>query len=439
VKIAVIGAGISGLACAWRLSGMHEVTLYESERYLGGHTHTVDATVDGLTYPVDTGFLVYNHRTYPTLVRLFEQLGIVTSASEMSFSVGLIENGVRGLEWAGTDLNSVFAQRRNLVNPRFLVMLRDILRFNARATALAQEPDTTALHMTLGQFLDDERFGQAFRDWYLLPMAAAIWSCSTAQMAEYPLATFVRFCHNHGLLQVTDRPQWYTVRGGAREYVEVLAKAIPEVRINDKALGIVRGADPAGRVTVRGSHDSVDYDQVVLACHTDQAQALLLDASDEERSVLGAIRYQQNHAVLHTDAAVLPTRRRAWAAWNYQRTIASDASTTSTTSTTSSVCVHYLLNRLQPLPFQRPVIVSLNAASPPAPETILGEYDYSHPVFDLGAIKAQARLPHIQGARNTWFAGAWTGYGFHEDGLKSGLAAAEGILAQVPAAAALAA
>ena len=190
---------------------------------------------------------------------------------------------------------------------------------------------------------------------------------------------------------------------------------------------------------MRGSHDSVDYDQVVLACHTDQAQALLLDASDEERSVLGAIRYQQNHAVLHTDAAVLPTRRRAWAAWNYQRTIASDASTTSTTSTTSSVCVHYLLNRLQPLPFQRPVIVSLNAASPPAPETILGEYDYSHPVFDLGAIKAQARLPHIQGARNTWFAGAWTGYGFHEDGLKSGLAAAEGILAQVPAAAALAA
>jgi predicted NAD/FAD-binding protein len=424
LKIAVIGSGISGLSCAWRLSAEHEVTLYEAEDYLGGHTHSVLATVEGISHPVDTGFLVYNQNTYPNLVRLFAQLGVKTSPSEMSFSVSLIDHGKLGLEWAGTDLNSVFAQRRNLINPRFLLMLRDILRFNARATALARQGDDALARCTLGEFLAAEGFSRSFQDWYLLPMAAAIWSCSTSQMAQYPMATFVRFCHNHGLLQVTNRPQWFTVDGGAQEYVKKLAAAIPKVRLGDRARSIMRESSPTGPVTVCGQADSVRYDHVVLACHSDQALGLLADPSEAENSVLGAIRYQPNHAILHTDASMLPRRRAAWAAWNYQRRI------DPTASNGGAVCVHYLINRLQPVPFSRPVIVSLNPFLIPREDTILGRYSYSHPIFDVAAIQAQRRLGELQGRRNTWYAGAWTGYGFHEDGLNSGMAAANGILAR---------
>ena len=443
MNIAVIGAGISGLSCAWQLrrggravddssggaaAGAPNVTLYEANAYLGGHTHTVDAQVDDVSYPVDTGFLVFNHRTYPQLVRLFETLGVETVKSEMTFSVRLTGSGTRAIEWAGTGLNSVFIQRRNLADPRFLRMLADILRFNKQATALAQLGETVTASRTLGEFLDHHHFSQAFRDWYLLPMAAAIWSCSTAQMREFPLATFVRFCANHGLLQVSDRPQWYTVKGGAREYVKKIAATLAGIRVAEPALAVSRGqTDGCGsaKIAVHSERGAAMYDRVVFACHSDEALALLTDADRAERNLLGAIRYQPNHAILHTDASVLPQRRGAWAAWNYQCGIDAAA------PAERAVCVHYLIDKLQPLPFKRPVIVSLNAFERPAASSILREFDYSHPVFDAAAIAAQRRLPDIQGVRDTWFCGAWTGYGFHEDGLKSGLAVADSILARV--------
>ena len=445
VDIAVIGAGISGLSCAWQLRrgrraqgersgaacdavahGTPKVTLYEANAYLGGHAHTVDAKVDDVTWPVDTGFLVFNHRTYPQLVRLFETLGVETVKSEMTFSVRLTGSGTRAIEWAGTDLNSVFIQRRNLADPRFLRMLADILRFNKEASALGRLGETVTASWTLGEFLDHHHFSPAFRNWYLLPMAAAIWSCSTAQMREFPLATFVRFCANHGLLQVSDRPQWYTVKGGAREYVKKIAARLEDIRVAEPALAVSRGRTDGhgnGKVSVRSARGTALYDQVVFACHSDETLGLLNDADRVERSLLGAIRYQPNHAILHTDASVLPRRRGAWAAWNYQCGIDSAA------PAERAVCVHYLIDKLQPLPFKRAVIVSLNAFEPPAASSILQEFDYAHPVFDAAAAAAQRRLPDIQGVRDTWFCGAWTRYGFHEDGLRSGLAVADAILA----------
>ncbi len=432
MRVAVIGAGIAGLGCAAKLAAHHEVSLFEANNYLGGHANTVDVTLDGLCHPVDTGFLVYNERTYPNLIELFTQLGVQTLASDMSFSVRLERGRRSALEWAGTNLNTVFAQRRNLVSPRFLRMLADLLRFNAMASSLAAGSADASKEISLGEFLEKHGFSETLRDWYLLPMAAAIWSCSTAQMLEFPLATFVRFCHNHGLLQVNDRPQWFTVRGGSREYVRRLAKACGTVRMA-RVEGVQRSAIPGGATAVRAAGVTEYFDHVVLACHSDQALRLLDDASDEERALLGAIRYQANRAVLHCDASLLPQKRLAWAAWNYE------ANAEAQTPNERAVAVHYLINRLQPVPFRRPVLVSLNPIREPERASILAQFDYEHPVFDHAAIAAQARLEAIQGDRNTWFAGAWTGYGFHEDGLKSGLLVAGALLADHTRASAIAA
>jgi len=417
VKIAVVGAGISGLASAWLLAREHQVTLFEAGDYLGGHTHTVDVTVEGMTHPVDTGFLVCNHRTYPNLTALFRLLGVETVASDMSFAVSLDDPD---LEWAGSSLASLFAQKRNLARPGFWRMLQDILRFN-RETAAADLPDTT-----VGDYLLANRYSAAFRDWYLLPMAAAIWSCPTQAMLDYPLATFVRFCRNHGLLQVFDRPQWLTVKGGGREYVKRLAAGIPDIRLTSPVQGVVSYGE--GVVVDLPDGNFERFDQVVLACHSDQALALLgRDASAEERELLGAIRYQPNRAVLHTDAALLPRDRRVWSAWNYMA-----GGSDSGPQGQRPVSVSYLINQLQPLPFATPVIVSLNPHREPRPETIIGDYDYAHPLFDVAAIAAQQRLHEIQGRRGLWFCGAWGGYGFHEDGLKSALAVANGLGVRAP-------
>lgn len=436
MDIAVVGAGISGLSCAWKLrrslldAGSHAcVTLYEANDYAGGHSHTVDAEVDGVRGPVDTGFLVFNHRTYPQLVELFDTLGVETVASEMTFSVRLSGAGTRAIEWAGHDLDSVFVQRRNLADPRFLRMLADLVRFNRQSTALAGDRGAAIDTWTLGEFLDAHRYSRAFRDWYLLPMAAAIWSCSTAQMRDFPLSTFVAFCANHGLLQIADRPQWYTVKGGSRTYVERIVATLDDVRLDAPALGVARvRSGGTTKVAVRTASGATLHDHAVLACHSDQSLALLDGADRDERELLAAIRYQANHAVLHTDADVLPTHRKAWAAWNYQCDIASSA------PDDRSVCVHYLINRLQPVPFARPVIVSLNPIAPPKPSTVLEAFDYAHPVFDARAINAQRRLSSIQGRGNLWYCGAWTGYGFHEDGLRSGLAVADAISSRATAA-----
>ena len=426
-RVAVVGSGISGLAAAWQLaksSQAAEVVLFEADSHFGGHAHTVDVTLDGITHGVDTGFLVFNHATYPKLVRLFADLQVPTAESEMSFSVQVPSDGRDGgLEWSGCNLDTVFAQRSNLVRPRFLGMLRDLLRFNRLTTAIAERQQDAAMQQPIGEFLTAQGFSTAFRDWYLLPMLGCIWSCPTDQMLRFPVATMIRFCHNHGLLRVSQRPQWHTVRGGSREYVRRLLSGIPDARLNT-AVRAVRRVPPAtasAGVWLDTDHGSEHFDDVVLAGHSDQSLALLgSQANADERAVLGAIRYQHNRAVLHTDASLLPQRRKAWAAWNYVRAPGESA----------AVCLHYLINRLQPLPWQQPVVVSLNPHREPAPASVHGEYHYAHPVFDLGAIAAQARLPQIQGHSHVWFAGAWTRYGFHEDGLSSGIAVADALQAR---------
>jgi predicted NAD/FAD-binding protein len=407
-RLAVVGGGIAGLSAAWLLSQTHRVTLFEAEPRLGGHTHTVDVTLEGVTVPVDTGFLVYNERTYPALTALFRYLDVQTVESDMSFSVRIAGSGI---EWAGSDLNALFAQRRNLLRPAFWQMLRDILRFNREATALAASGE--AIDQSLGGFLSERGFGAAFRDWYLLPMAGAIWSCPPQQMLSYPARTFFRFCANHGLLQISDRPRWRTVTGGGRRYVERLAAALTDIRMGTPVQSVRR--TPAG-VELLTADGGERFDGIILACHSDQSLRLLADADDDEHAVLGAIPYQVNEAVLHTDERLLPRSRRAWSAWNYHAAAVADGE--------KPVGVSYLINRLQPLPFAQPVIVTLNPTEAPREEHVLRRLQYAHPVFDIASDAAQTRISALQGRRNTWYCGAWTGYGFHEDGLRSALAVA---------------
>ncbi len=428
MKVAVVGSGIAGLSAAYRLHRHAELTLLEAGSYFGGHTHTVDVTlpVDGrdTVHGVDTGFLVYNDRTYPQLMALLRELGVATARSDMSFSVqvGATATG-RALEWSGSSLNTVFAQRRNLLNPRFLGMLRDLLRFNALTTGIAQSQSESALQQPLGDFLREHRFSEAFCDWYFLPMMACIWSCPTAQMLQFPVATMVRFCHNHGLLQVRNRPQWWTVRGGAREYVQKIIALITDKRLRTPVRAIQRHAEGGG-VLLSTDAGTEHFDKVVIATHSDQALALLTDPTPAECEALGAIRFHRNRAVLHTDASVLPSRQAAWAAWNYESTPSAPGSGTQH----NQVCLHYLINLLQPVPWSQPVVVSLNPRREIDRASIVGEFDYAHPVFDTAAVRAQGAMTHLQGLADTYYSGAWLGYGFHEDGVKSGDAAARLIL-----------
>jgi predicted NAD/FAD-binding protein len=406
-KIAVIGAGISGLASAYFLARQHDVVVYEAGSYIGGHTNTVDVTLEGLSFPVDTGFLVFNEATYPNLIALLEELGVDSYATDMSFGVSL-DGGE--FEWAGTSLDTVFAQRRRLLSPAFLDMLRDILRFNRAAESnLAASLVSPA---SLEQLLAAGGYGAMFRDAYLLPMAAAIWSSAPADILQFPAATFLRFCLNHGLLQVNDRPQWRTVKGGAREYVRKITATLPAVRLNTEVLAVLRSDDA---VTVRTHSGYEQFDSVVFATHAPDTLHMLSDADAEERSLLSAVRYQANTAYLHTDLSLMPQRRKVWSSWNYlgAASAAQDGA--------RAVCVSYWLNQLQALPCKSAVMVTLNPFSPPAADKTIAKFDYDHPVFDQAAISAQNTLAAIQGKRHTWFAGAWTGYGFHEDGLKSAL------------------
>jgi predicted NAD/FAD-binding protein len=428
MKLAIVGSGISGLAVVHALQGRADITVFEAGDYFGGHTHTVDVTLptpQGLvTHGVDTGFLVFNERTYPNLIQLFAELKVETAKSDMSFSVK-VPGARKGqpLEWSGTNLNTVFAQRGNLLSPRFWRMLSDVIRFNGLCTRIAQEQSEEALQQPLQDFLTTHKFSEQFRDWYFLPMLGCIWSCPTDQMLQFPVATMIRFCHNHGLIQVMNRPQWFSVVGGARQYVEKILIHVPDKRLNTPVRLIERDAQGV-RIVTDGRVEH--FDEVVIATHTDQALAMLREPSPNEQHVLGSIRYQANRAVLHTDASVLPAKPKTWAAWNYERA-------TSDARESSRVCLHYLINRLQRIPFAQPVVVSLNPVQAIDPATIVGEYDYAHPVFDMKAIKAQQCLPLIQGLQHTWFAGAWAGYGFHEDGLKSGLQVGRMLLAKMEA------
>jgi predicted NAD/FAD-binding protein len=416
-RIAVVGAGISGLASAWLLSQRHDVTLYEAGATLGGHTNTVDVTLEGITHPVDTGFLVFNHHTYPNFTALLDHLGVESAATDMSFAVSLDEPD---LEWAGSSLATVFGQKRNLWRAQFWRMLADILRFNRQSVAwLKSHPDDDR---SLRDFLRAGGYSDAFAAWYLLPMGAAIWSCPAGQMLDYPLASFVRFCRNHGLLQVFGRPQWRSIIGGGREYVQKLAAGVDRIRLSCPVRS-VHHADFG--VLVETADDCRLYDDVVLACHSDQSLALLgKSASADERRLLQAIRYEPNRAVLHTDASLLPRNPALWSAWNYQA--ASDR------PGHEPVGVSYLINQLQPLPFETPVIVTLNPAREPAPQSVIAEFDYAHPLFDGPAVAAQRELAARLGQGGVWLCGAWNGYGFHEDGLKSALRVANAMGCHAP-------
>jgi predicted NAD/FAD-binding protein len=442
-RIAIIGAGISGLGCAYNLR-QHpdfDITIYESGKHIGGHSNTVDITIDTPNGPiqhgVDTGFLVFNRRTYPRLVRLFEELAVPIFPSEMSFSVKL--ESPRLLEWAGNDLNSFFGQRRNLLSPSFWKMARDIMRFNALATTLALSQEKADVGLTklptqeesIAAFLDRHAFSKPFRDWYFLPMIGAIWSCSVDQMLEFPIQTMARFCHNHGLLQIQNRPQWLTVQGGSREYVKRIVSALDAHGVHwvRDAVTSVNLPAKAGQhpIEVLSANATAQFDAVVMACHSDQSLRLLHGIDTATQSVLGAIPYQPNRAILHTDASFLPEHKRCWAAWNYTAQAKQDG------VAEDCVSVSYLINRLQPLPPELndiPIIVTLNPLREPDPSKVFQEIRYAHPVFDMRATDAQAGLPLIQGKSSIWYCGAWTGYGFHEDGLRSGEFVANAILDQ---------
>jgi uncharacterized protein len=419
MRIAVIGSGISGISAAWLLSPANEVDVYEAEGRLGGHSCTLDVTPSDLTFPVDTGFMVFNRRTYPNLIRFFDHLGMQANDADMSFSVQV---PAENIEWSGTNLNTVFAQRKNIVNPKFLLMIADILKLSRNAQRLLDDP--TVLPLTLGQLLEREGFSTGFTDWYLIPMGDAIWSTPPGEMLDYPAATFLRFCNNHGLLTVTGKPQWLSLVGGARAYVEEAAKAFSgTVHLGEPVERIER----SGRcVVVHTARRSERYDAVVMACHPPQSLEMLAsEATEEERDVLHAFEYWPNDIVLHTDTSFMPKSRRAWASWNW-------FSETSDMEK-SSLVLTYQVNTLQPIPAEAPTVMeTLNRDREPAAGTLLAHQVFDHPMYNAGAIAAQSRVPALQGVGGVWYAGAWTRYGFHEDGMLSGVRVAEALGATVP-------
>jgi len=413
LKIAVIGSGVSGLSAAWLLARRHDVTLYEAERRLGGHSHTVEAPAPGGTVAVDMGFIVYNAANYPNLVALFDHLGVATKPTDMSFAVSL---DAGRLEYGGNDLTTLFAQRSNLLRPRFWSMLGDLMRFYREAPAHACALD--ARMTSLGDYLDAQGYGRAFQDDHLLPQAAAIWSTSTKAMRDYPAAAFIRFCQNHGLLNIVDRPLWRTVEGGSRTYVAKLAAALGD-RVRLGATVAALASSPAG-VTVRETSGRTQrFDQVVVATHADQGLALLEAPTPRQRALLGAFVYSRNHAVLHTDVRLMPRRTKTWSAWNYVgRT---------TPGGDQELCVTYWMNALQDLPRDNPLFVTLNPYTAPDPTKVIRTEVYDHPLFDAAAMRAQKQLWDLQGEGGLWWCGAYFGAGFHEDGLQSGLAVAEAL------------
>ena len=405
LDIGVIGSGIAGLSAAWLLSQRHRVTLYESANRPGGHGNTIDAMTASGPVPVDTGFIVYNEQTYPNLTALFRHLGVATRETVMTLAVSLDDGR---LEYACTNLASLFAQRRNLISPRFWSMLWDLARFYREAPKHGRDSGN------LGAFLDAHGYGEAFQRDHLLPMAAAIWSASASDLRDYPAAGFIRFCDNHGLLKLTGRPPWRTVDGGCRVYIRRLMDAIGTgARIGEGVVSVRRDDDG---VTVRTAGGrSRTHDHVVIGAHADQALAMLDDATEAETRCLGAFRYARNEAVLHADPALMPKRRAVWSSWNY----------IGESGDPNSLQVTYWMNRLQAIPDATPFFVTLNPVRKPRPDLVFHAETYEHPRFDDAALAAQHHLWALQGRRRTWFCGAYFGAGFHEDGLQSGLAVAE--------------
>lgn len=405
MKIAIIGSGIAGLTTAYLLNRRHDIQVLEASDWIGGHTHTVDVTLHGRSYAVDTGFIVFNDWTYPNFIRLMEQLGVAHQPTEMSFSVCDPDSG---LEYNGNNLNSLFAQRSNLLSPGFWGMLRDILRFNRESLA-DLDSGRVPTSATLGDYLRERGYGQRFRDHYLVPMGAAIWSTSLEDMLAFPLAFFVRFFKNHGLLSVNDRPQWRVISGGSRSYVAPLTESFAErIRLACPVSRVERDADG---VTVHSAAGAERFDQVVFACHSDQALTLLAEPSQAEREILGALPYADNEVVLHTDARLLPRRKLAWASWNYR--LGGPAH--------QPAAVTYDMNRLQGIEAPETFCVSLNQTDAIDPARILARFTYAHPQYSLAGMQAQARWGEISGQQHSHFCGAYWANGFHEDGVVSAL------------------
>lgn len=419
MKIAVVGGGIGGISTAWLLSQENEVDIYEADDRLGGHTCTIDVDCGSGPFPIDTGFQVFNRRTYPNLTRFFQHLGIEAADADMSFSVQVRDAGI---EWKGTNLDTVFAQRKNLTNPKFLRMIADVLRLSHSADRLLADP--TVAELTLGELMRREGFSAAFTDWYLIPMGDAIWSTPPGDMLDYPALTFLRFCDNHGLLHVTGKPMWLSVKGGAKRYVDRAASAFSgEGFIGEAAEKAERTATG---IRIHTSRRTRDYDMVVLATHPPQTREILGDTmTPAERQVLSAFDYWPNDVVIHTDESFMPKAKRAWASWNWY----SDTSDVSK----AMLMLTYQINTLQQLPADTPTVMeTLNRDRAPAEGTVLAELSFDHPMYSREAIAAQALLPSIQGSDRIWYSGAWTRFGFHEDGMLSGVHVSEALGARLP-------
>lgn len=417
LKIAIIGTGISGLSAAWLLNQRHDITVFEKDTRLGGHSNTVDANLASpsgtRSIPIDTGFIVYNERTYPNLTALFSHLDIATEDSVMSFSASM---NAGKFEYSGAGITGLLAQKRNLLRPRFWSMVLDILRFYRECVKDAQRPENASL--TLGEYLNKHGYTDGFLRDHIYPMASSIWSATFEEIRGYPLTAFVRFFSNHGLLETKHhrRPKWRTVSGGSRSYVDrISAEFFDNILLNSGVVSVTRSSDG---VSV-GTEDGVNrtFDHVVFAAHSNQALAMLEDPTQEEQTLLGSIRYEHNRAVLHTDKSMMPRRRRAWASWNYISGGTNDQS--------KLVCLTYWMNLLQNIDSDYPVFVTLNPHREPDPSKTIQSFDYEHPIFDQKALDAQKKLWALQGSNRTWYCGAYFGYGFHEDGLQSGLAVAE--------------
>lgn len=414
MKIAIIGTGIAGLGAGYILNQNHDVTFYEKNDYIGGHSRTIDITTPCGETSVDTGFIVFNRRNYPHLVSLFEMLDVPVVESDMSFGVSIMDGW---LEYSTQSLKQTFAQKRNVVRPKFLGMLTDILKFHK------QSLDYLDSDITLRELLEKLKLGPWFRDYFLLPMGGAIWSMPVKQMLDYPARTFIRFFDNHGLLGVNDAPQWYTVVGGSRAYIDRLTASFKDkIKLNCGVLKVIRHDSHVEIVDF--DNNSTSYDQVVFACHSDQALMLNSSPTPSERQILGSIRYQDNHVVLHSDTSFMPQRKSAWSSWVYLSNKRQDQS--------SSMCVSYWMNNLQPLGVSTPVIVTLNPPEHPQSDLIYDQTVLEHPVFDQDAIDAQWRLDEIQGKDRFWYCGAWQAYGFHEDGLLSAVKMAQKMGETVP-------
>ncbi len=412
-RVAIVGSGISGLGAAWSLGSAFDVTLFEKNDRLGGHSHTTDVECENGTFPVDTGFIVYNEVNYPNLTGLFQTLGVPTIPSDMGFAASL---GGGNFEYSGSGLNGLFAQRLNVVRPRMWRMIYDLLRLYRNGSQDLAALSGPNEHKSLEAYLDEKGYSLTFRHDHILPMCAAIWSSPVETMRQFPARSFLKFFENHGLMRLGDRPEWRTVFGGSREYVKRLIDDTPcEIVLNARISGVTR--TPHGSTVHFDNAEAQEFDHVIFACHSDEALALLAHPTQDERRLLGSIKYQSNSVHLHRDTSFMPRRTNVWSSWNY---MSGDGA-----ARDSNISLTYWMNRLQSIPTKTPLLVTLNPSTAPARDKVFKTFNYTHPVFDGAAMAAQRDLWQLQGVQNTWFCGAYWGYGFHEDGLQSGLAVAE--------------